>query len=185
VLDVFYTRLWYAARRADLHLDGDITDDWRTPARLQDALRQVGATLSLKPSESDALAASAHLERYCAGESILRPGMVPTDTRFILSGSVMLGIPTENHGFVQVAILTKDDAIGITALSRTQTISRAVAMSEVDVVVLPVLVLDEIVRMHAVVAREIVRESENRVQQARVALQAVGEKLPFGRRVLG
>ena len=41
VLDIFVTRLWYAARRAELHLDGDMTDDWRTPARLQDALRQI------------------------------------------------------------------------------------------------------------------------------------------------
>ena len=50
---------------------------------------------------------------------------------------------------------------------------------------LPVRVLDDIVRAHPVVAREIVRESENRVQQARIALHAVGEQLPFGRRVLG
>ena len=77
MLDAFATRLWYAARRADLHLDGDLTDDWRTPARLQDALRQIAPTLSLKPGETDALAAHARLERYCAGESILRPGMVP------------------------------------------------------------------------------------------------------------
>jgi hypothetical protein len=36
-----------------------------------------------------------------------------------------------------------------------------------------------------VVAREFVRESENRVQQARTAMQAVGERLPLARRVLG
>ena len=39
---------------------------------------------------------------------------------------------------MQVTVLGKDDAVGITALSRSQTISRAVATSEVDVVVLPV-----------------------------------------------
>ncbi len=138
VLDTFITRLWYAARRADLHLDGDTTDDWRTPARLQDALRQIAPALSLKPGETDALAADTRLERYCAGESILRPGAVPVETRFMLSGTVVLGIPTEEQGFVQVARLGKDDAIGITALSRTPTISRAVATSEVDVIVLPV-----------------------------------------------
>src|SRR6478736_867276 len=120
VLDAFVTRLWYAARRAELHLDGDLTDDWRTPARLQDALRQISATLSLKSGESDALASSARLERYCAGESLLRPGTVPIETRFILSGTVVLGIPTEDDGFVQVTALGRDDAVGITALSRTQ-----------------------------------------------------------------
>jgi small-conductance mechanosensitive channel len=185
VIDTFVTRLWYAARRADLHLDGDTTDDWRTPARLQDALRQIAPTLSLKSGETDALAAFTRLERYCAGESILTPGTVPTETRFILSGSVVLGIPTEDQGFIQVSHLTRDDAIGITALSRVETVSRAMATSEVDVVVFPVTVLDDIVRAHPVVARELVRESENRVQQARLALQAVGEQLPFGRQVLG
>lgn len=185
VLDAFATRLWYAARRADLHLDGDTSDDWRTPAQLQDSLRQIAPALSLKPGETDALAAHARLERYCAGESILRPGMVPTETRFILAGSVMLGIPTDDDGFVQVTVLGVHDAVGLTALSRTQTISRAVAMSEVDVVVLPVSVLDEIVRMHPVVAREIVRESENRVRLAQTALQSAGGVLPHGRRVLG
>ncbi|GAB3603788.1 mechanosensitive ion channel domain-containing protein [Microbacterium aureliae] len=185
VRNAFLTRLWYAARRAELHLDADDTDDWRTPARLQQALRRVAPTLSLKPAEAEALAAHARLERYCAGESILVPGVVPAEARVLLSGTVVLGIPTEADGFVQVAQLGPDDVVGITALSRTQTISRAVATSEVDAVVLPVSVLDDIVRLHPVVAREFVRESENRVRQARVALQAVGERLPFGRRVLG
>lgn len=185
VIDVFLTRIWYAARRADLHLDGDITDDWRTPARLQDGLRQIAATLSLKPGETDALAADARLERYCAGESILHPGIVPAETRFILRGSVVLGVPTEDQGFIQVSQLGPDDAVGITAISRTTTIARAVATSEVDVVVLPVRVLDDIVRAHPVVARELVRESENRVQQARIALHAVGEQMPLGRQMLG
>ncbi len=185
VLDTFLTRLWYAARRADLHLDGDLTDDWRTPARLQSALRQIAAVLGLGPQEAEALAGQASLERYCAGESILRPGMVPTVMRFILSGTVTLGIPTDSQGFVQVAQLGKDDAVGITALSRTRTISRAIATSEVDVVALPVRLLDDVVRLHPGVARELARESENRVTQARVALQAVGERLPYDRRVLG
>lgn len=184
-LDAFATRLWYAARRAELHLDGDLSDDWRTAARLQEALRQIAATLSLKAGEIDALAAHTWLERYCAGESLLPPGIVPAVTRFILSGTVVLGIPTDDEGFVQVATLGKDDAVGLTALSRTATISRAVATSEVDVIAVPVQVLDDIVRAHPVVAREIVRESENRVRRARDAMAAVGRQLPHGRRVLG
>ncbi len=185
VIDTFLTRVWYASRRADLHLDGDTTDDWRTPARLQDALRQIAGPLSLKAGETDALAADTRLERYCSGESILRPGTVPVETRFILSGTVVLGIPTEDQGFIQVSKLGRDDAIGITALSRTESISRAIATSEVDVVVVPIRILDDIVRAHPVVARELVRESDNRVQQARIALHAIGEQLPFGRQTLG
>ncbi|MEV4687229.1 mechanosensitive ion channel domain-containing protein [Microbacterium sp. LWH3-1.2] len=184
-LDAFATRIWYAARRADLHLDGDLTDDWRTPARLQDALRQIAPSLSLASGEAESLAAHARLERYCAGESLLRPGIVPVETRFILAGSVVLGIPTEDEGFVQVGVLAAGDAVGLTALSRTPTISRALATSEVDVVVVPVSALDDIVRAHPVVAREIVRESENRLRQAGAALAAVGETLPRGRFVVG
>ncbi len=184
-VDTFLTRIWYAARRAELHLDGDATDDWRTAARLQDALRQIAPILSVSPLEAEQLASDAWLERYCAGESILRPGMVPGETRFILTGTVTLGIPTEDHGFVHVTDLGRHDPVGITAISRTQTISKAVAASEVDVVVVPVSVLDEIVRAHPVLAREIVRESENRVEQARLVMSAIGSRLPYGRRVLG
>ena len=50
VLDAFSTRLWYAARRADLHLNGDLTDEWNTPGRLQDALHQIAPILSLRPA---------------------------------------------------------------------------------------------------------------------------------------
>ena len=184
-LDAFSTRVWYAARRAGLHLDGDATDEWRTPDRLQDALHQIAPILGLRAAEADALAGTARLERYCQGEVILRQGMVPDATRFILEGRVMLGIPTEDQGFVQVTALSRDDAVGITALTRTRTISRAIAMSEVDVVALPVSVLDDVVRGHPVLAREIVRESENRVRLARTALAAVGEVLPNGRSLLG
>lgn len=185
VLDAFATRLWYAARRADLHLDGDDTDDWRTPDRLQDALHQIAPLLGLRAADADALAATARLERYSQGEVILRPGVVPDCTRFILDGRVVLGVPTDEKGFVQVAQLGRDDAIGLTALTRTRTISRAVALSELDVVSIPVRVLDDVVRSHPVLARELVRESENRVRLARAALEAVGESLPFGRSVLG
>lgn len=184
VLDAFSTRVWYAARRLDLHLDGDMTDDWRTPSRLQAALVQIAPVLSLPPADAEALAAGARLERYCAGEFILRPGAVPAVTRFILDGTVLLGIPTDS-GFVEVGRLSRNDAVGITALTRSTTISRAVAMTEVDVVAIPVELLDDVVRTHPVLAREIVRESENRVAQARAALAAVGETMPSGRSVLG
>ncbi|WP_439591790.1 mechanosensitive ion channel domain-containing protein [Microbacterium sp.] len=184
VADAFSTRLWYAARRADLHLDGDLTDDWNTPSRLQDALHQIAPLLSLRPADAEALASEARLERYSVGEVLLRPGIVPTTTRFIIAGRVMLGIPTE-AGFVQVTELARDDAVGLTALTRTPTISRAVALTELEVVSVPVTVLDDVVRAHPVLAREIVRESENRVRLAQAALSAVGESLGPGRSVFG
>lgn len=183
-LDAFSTRVWYAARRADLHLDGDLTDDWNSASRLQDALHQIAPMLSVSPADAEALAASARLERYCQGEVILRPGIVPSSTRFVLAGRVMLGVPTDS-GFVKITELGRDDAIGLTALTRTGTISRAIALTEVEVVVIPVTVLDDIVRAHPVLAREIVRENENRVRLARSALAEIGESLDPGRAVLG
>lgn len=184
VMDAFTQRLWYAARRAGLHLDADATDDWNTPPRLQQALREVAPGLSLRPAEAEALAARARLERYCAGEVIQQPGSVPRSTRFILAGRVLLGIPTE-EGFVTVTELQRDDAVGLTALTRTPTVSRAVALTEVEVVEIPVDDLDQIVRDHPVLAREIVREQENRARLARAALTAVGRALTPGRVAVG
>jgi CRP-like cAMP-binding protein len=184
VLDAFTTRLWYAARRADLHLDGDLTDDWNSEERLLAALRQVSPALSLHPADAEELATSARLERYAQGEVILRPGTVPRATRFILSGRVMLGVPTDS-GFVQITELSRDDAIGLTALTRSRTISKAIALTEVEVLNIPVAVLDDIVRAHPSLAREVVRENDNRIRLARSALEAVGERLDPTRRVMG
>jgi small-conductance mechanosensitive channel len=184
VIDAFSTRVWYAARRVDLHLDNDLTDDWNTPARLQDALHQIAPILSLRGEDAETLAAAARLERYCQGEVLLRPGMIPTATRYILSGRVMLGVPTDS-AFIQVAELGRHDAVGLTALTRTQTISRAVALTELEVISIPVRLLDDVVRAHPVLAREIVRENENRVRLARSALAAAGEDLVSGRNVFG
>ena len=50
---------------------------------------------------------------------------------------------------------------------------------------IPVGVLDDIVRTHPVLAREIVRENDNRVRLARAALEALGETLDPTRRVMG
>ena len=40
-LGLFRTRLWYAARRAGLHLDRDFTDNWATPERTRLALESI------------------------------------------------------------------------------------------------------------------------------------------------
>ena len=184
VLDAFSTRLWYAARRVQLHLNGDLTDEWNTAGRLQDALHEIAPILSLRPQDAEALAATARLERFCQGEVILRPGMIPTATRFILTGRAVLGIPTD-AGFIQVTELSRNDAVGLTALTRTQTISRAIALTELEVITIPVHALDDVVRAHPVLAREIVRENDNRVRLARSAMAAVGESLAPGRNVFG
>ena len=185
VLDAFSTRVWYAARRAELHLDRDATDDWRTEANLLAALHKAAPLLHLRQADAEQFAAGARLERYCGGESLLQPGIVPDGTRFILEGRVTLGIESEAAGFVVIARLGENDAIGLTALTRNVTISRAMATGDVDVLYVPVTLLDEVVRSHPALARELVSEAENRVAQARMALAAVGEQLPFSRRVLG
>lgn len=176
VLNAFRTRVWYAARRAGLHHNADATDDWNTPGRLQDALHQIAPLLSLRPGDASLLASAARLERYAAGEVLLRPGSVPTTTRFILSGRLMLGVDAD-AGFVQILELGRNEAIGLTALSRTPTFTRAVALTELEVVSLPVAVLDDVVRAHPVLARELLAEQENRKRLTRTALAAAGERL--------
>ena len=49
-LGLFRTRLWYAARRAGLHLDRDLTDNWATPERTRLALERIAPRLQLAPA---------------------------------------------------------------------------------------------------------------------------------------
>ncbi len=184
VVDAFRHRLWYAARRAGLHLDNDLTDDWNTPARLREALREIAPVLSLRPEELEPLGRFAKLERFCQGETVLANGVVAAHTRIILAGRVQLGVPSE-HGFIKVTELQRRDIVGLTAIQRGRTISRSVAITEVEVATVPVEYMDQLVAAHPVLARELLRDGENRVRMAREALASVGERLDPSRRTMG
>lgn len=123
--------LWYAARRAGLHLDG-AADDISTPERIEWALRTVVApALRLTPMDQESLAAHARVVRYGVGEVVEQAGRVPTGMTFLLAGGVRLTAATEDGSTVAVGRLDEGSFLGVTALTRQPNLSDAHAVAEV------------------------------------------------------
>jgi small-conductance mechanosensitive channel/CRP-like cAMP-binding protein len=153
-LALFRLWLWYAARRAGLGLDGDTTDDFVTDERRNAAVASIAPTLYLDAEDAVALQSVVKLERYAAGETIQRPGMIPTAVRFILSGSAELRVPFQDEQLLATRV-EAGDYVGQTALTREVVLTNQVAITEVAVLVVPVEAIDAIVRTNPQLAKDI------------------------------
>jgi small-conductance mechanosensitive channel len=180
----FRTRLWYAARRADLHLDGDLTDPFNTPENIADAVRGVAPALYLGPDDLDVVASQVRLERYGAGEVVQRAFVVPDGMRYIISGTATLGTPIADGGELTFAVLDRDDVLGLSALTRQGVAARIVATTDLAVLFIPTAVLDTLVKTRPRLARDIGQEMDNRLGLARTALAAAGVEPPGGTRLI-
>lgn len=174
-LAVFLTWLWYAARRAELHLDGDLTDDYRTPERLLASVKRVAGTLHLTQDELEEFASSATLERFGAGEVIQRSGGIPDRTGVIVDGDAQLAAVTEDGARLPLGALAVGDFVGLTALTREKLYTTIVAVTDVTLVTVSVGVLEELVHRRPALAREIGQTIDNRRAMAAAAGGDVSE----------
>lgn len=184
-IGLFRSRLWYAARRADLHLDRDLTDNFRTRDRLMDALHLFAPALYLSRDEADALAELVRLERFGEGEVVQRVGAVPDGMRFILSGTVALATPVSVGGELPVLQLGRKDVLGLAALTRQSVAVSATALTDLAVLFVPVAVLDTLVKTRPALARDIGIEIDNRRVRTVAALQRAGIEEPVDSLILG
>lgn len=177
---VFRTRLWYAARRYGLHLDGDLTDNFNTPENTVEAVRRIAPALYLSQDDIAVVAQQSRLERYGAGEVVQHPLEVPDGMRYIVSGSATIATPIEVGAEVRFAVLDRDDVIGLTALTRQSVSARVTAASDLALLFVPVAVLDGLVKTRPRLARDIGQELDNRRGLAYEALEAAGIDVPRG-----
>lgn len=157
----FLTRLWFAARRRNLALDK--ADIWKgeSTADVQLLLTRVARTLGLPVERLPELAPRMDIERYAEGETIERAGQPATAMRYIATGQVSLRLPVKG-GELSVLSLHDGDYLGQTLLTRTAVDYSAVATTQVDTLVFPADVLDELVRGDHRLARELGRQLEQR-----------------------
>jgi small-conductance mechanosensitive channel len=183
---MFRTRLWYAARRANLHLDGDLTDNFNTPANVLDAVLKFASALYLRQEDISVVAQQVRLERYGAGEIVQRVGEVPNGHRYILSGTTTMATPTDNGGLVPFATMDEGDVLGLSALTRQGLQASQTANTDLAVLFVPVGVLDDLVKTRPRLAKDVGTELDNRRTLAKTALDAVGaNKAPGATRFLG
>lgn len=168
----FQRWLWYASRRAGLHLDG-LDDDFSTPARRVDALRKIAPVLKASNSELEGLLPSATVTRFGADELMQRSGEIPTGMSFIIKGRVRLVVMGKDGGILPVATLHEGDFIGQTALTREPVTGSSFAIGEVTVLQMPRDTLEHLVFRKPELLQDLSQAIDERRARAReVAAQA-------------
>jgi small-conductance mechanosensitive channel len=178
-LGLFRKRLWYAARRAGLHLDRDLTDNFATPERTHEHLARLAPRFYLSTPEAIALAdRGARLQQYGEGEIVQRAGGVPDGIRVIISGNVELSVPASRGAMLPVGQLGRDDVLGVTALTRQVAGAEVVALVDLAVLFVPLPVIDDLVRTHPDLARDMGQAIDARLKLVAQALMDAGEPPP-------
>ena len=124
--------VWYAARRAGLHLD-EAEDEFETNDRLLASLKLIAPTLRLTSEDQQDLLPRAHLSRYGTDEFLQHTGQVPKRMSFIVNGKVRLAATGDAGAMIPVRTLERGDFIGQTALTLEPVTAAAYALEEVTV----------------------------------------------------
>jgi small-conductance mechanosensitive channel len=169
---IFLRWVWYASRRAGLHLD-EAEDDFSTPDRMADALRAIAPTLRLTHTDQQVLSAHARMTRYGADEYIQVAGQVPERMTFVVKGHVRLIARGEDGVVVPVRTLEEGDFIGQTALTREPVVASAYALDEVTALQIERDYIAELVERKPLLLQDIGRAIEERRAYVRRAITAV------------
>ena len=165
----FLRWVWYAARRADLHLD-EAWDEFSTPDLVATSLRIVAPTLRLSVEEQKALAPKVRIVRYGAGETLQYPGQVPKRMMFVVNGQVRLTAVTDDGQVLAVRTLSEGDFLGQTTLTREPVTAGGHAVDEVTVLIIERLQLEQLVEDKPELLHDIGRAIDDRKQEVRRTL---------------
>ncbi len=171
---LFKTRIWYAARRAGLHYDNDLTDNYQTEANFRSALAQVAPALHLSNTDAQRLRQEVALERYGAGEVVQARGSVPEGMRFILDGSASLSARAADGSEITVTELGRLEIIGLTSLTRRAVSAAITATTDLAVLLVPNEVLDRLVESGPELAIDIGTEMDHRRAKTEAVLGELG-----------
>jgi small-conductance mechanosensitive channel len=168
----FLRWVWYASRRAGLHLD-EAEDEFATPERVQTSLRIIAPTLRLNHDDQEHLLDRVRLTRYGAEEYIQYTGQIPKRMTFVVNGKVRLAATDRAGGIIPVRTLESGDFLGQTALTLEPVSAAAYALEEVTVLQFDREVIEDLVSRKPVLLQDFGRAIEERRDRLRRALAAV------------
>lgn len=163
-------RAWYAAQRAELHLDGAEPEPNRHTDYVADKLRSVAAAMGLGDEAIATMASRGRRLVYAEGETIQRPDSVPDAIGFITEGSVALVVYADDGMELTIGHLDAGDYIGTTALTRQRVVSGVVATADTTIVSVPRDAISDVVRANPRLARSLGEAIEMRRAAASAAL---------------
>lgn len=171
---VFLRWIWYASRRAGLHLD-NADDHFSTPELVEAHLRSIAPTLRLSGLDQELLAPKVQLARYGADETIQIPGQVPKQMMFVIGGRVQMTITDDTGSVIPVRLLHGGDFLGQTTLTREPVVAGAYAIDEVTVLQISRQHVEELVMQKPQLLQDIGKAIEERRSSVRKVLADASE----------
>jgi small-conductance mechanosensitive channel/CRP-like cAMP-binding protein len=158
----FLRWIWYASRRAGLHLD-DVSDDFSTPARVQLAMRDVVApALRLSLTDQQSLIPHARMVRYGTDEIVQYAGEVPTAMTFVIKGSIRRTTAGDDGSVTPLSLLEEGSFLGLSSLTRQPSLAGAYALEEVTALEIDREHIEDLVLRTPLLLRELGRIIEDR-----------------------
>ncbi|MEO3759397.1 mechanosensitive ion channel family protein [Mycobacterium sp. B14F4] len=170
----FLRWVWYASRRAGLHLD-EAEDEFENTQRVQQSVRTIASTLRLNPAEQDEILPHVRVTRYGADEYLQVSGQVPTRMMFIVSGRVRLVVTGDDGAVIEIRTLEEGDFLGQTTLTREPVTASAYALDEVTVVQIERDRIEDLVARKPILLHDFGRAIEERRAHLRRALAAAAD----------
>jgi small-conductance mechanosensitive channel len=167
----FMRWVWYASRRAGLHLD-EAEDEFATTERVRKSLQIIAPTLRLNQEDQEELATRVRLTRYGADEYLQYAGQIPQRMTLIVHGRVRLAATDPTGGMVTVRTLESGDFLGQTALTLEPVTAAAYALEEVTVLRFDRDVIEDLVSKKPMLLQDFGRAIEERRESLRRALSA-------------
>jgi small-conductance mechanosensitive channel len=171
---MFLRWIWYASRRAGLHLD-EAEDEFSSPERVESSLRIIAPTLRLNQADQDQLLPRARITRYGTDEYLQFAGQVPKRMSFVVNGRVRLIVTGDDGAVLPVRTLEEGDFIGQTTLTREPVAAAAYALEEVTVLQIDREYIEELVARKPLLLQDIGRAIEERRANVRRVLTAAAE----------
>jgi len=165
----FLSWLWYATRRAGLHLDGADPTGWASTADVESAARSVGPALYLTGDQAVAMADEFELVRYGTGETLQPVGTTPTTMGIVISGELELQRQPDEGELVAVGRIERNGYVHPSALTREPLTLVAVALEETVVLMIAVATVQELAQRTPTLAR-VLSEEIDRQRAAATAL---------------
>ena len=170
----FLRWVWYAARRAELRLDGE-DDDFSSTERVEKSVRIVAPSLRLSHTDQQELVPQTRITRYGADETIQFAGQVPERMTFLVNGRIRLSVAGDDGKVVPIATLEAGDFIGQTTLTREPVLTNAIALGEVTVLQIDRGDVEDLVARKPLLLQEIGRAIEDRHASVKQALAAAAD----------
>jgi small-conductance mechanosensitive channel len=147
-------RVWYASRRAGLHLDdadGGLDDSENDD--LATYSRRIASALGLDRETVDGMLATSRRLIYSEGETVQAAGSTPDAVGFITDGELALTVTTEDGEQLTVGRIADGDYIGSTALTRQPVLTGAVALRDTTLISIPRDTMAAVVQRNPQLAR--------------------------------